>query len=347
MDMTETKAAVELLKYDVILLHGEEEVAIQRTLKQILDGMPLDGMADLNLSRLDGNSVSRSDLHNHLHLIPFGAEKRLVILDNALAQAKTKEDQAEFIHLLETLPPSTRLVLLIPDERVKEKGQWGWRILKKQTWLTEWLAGHSQTSLLRDFPLPSAFETQGWISAEVKRQDGSIDDSALRELALSFGAETRLVSQEIEKLLIYTERKRPISVTDVRELCVPLEREDIFAMTDAIAQGDVRTALRLLDISLKNQPEPVILTLIVGHFRQLIINLEMAEEGYSTEQIAQETGRMKFIPEKLVRQARRFGMLRLEKIYQQLADLDARIKDNRMPADLALEMFVADIAGRK
>ena len=42
-------------------------------------------------------------------------------------------------------------------------------------------------------------------------------------------------ASEIEKLLIYTERQRPITVEDVRELCVPLEREDIFAMTDAIA----------------------------------------------------------------------------------------------------------------
>ena len=52
--------------------------------------MPADGMAGLNLSRLDGQTVSKNDLHNHLHLLPFGAEKRLVILDNALAQAKYK-----------------------------------------------------------------------------------------------------------------------------------------------------------------------------------------------------------------------------------------------------------------
>jgi DNA polymerase III subunit delta len=346
MEMTESAAAEKLLDQDVIILHGEEEVALQLTLRQILAGVPQDGTADLNLSRLDGLTVSNDDLHNHLHLLPFGAEKRLAILDNAFAQAKTKEDQQEFIRLLDSLPPTTRLVLVIPDEWVRERKEWIWRVLKKQPWLTSWISEHQQTAIMLDFRLPSAREMNAWIKDEVTRQSGAIDDSANRELALFVGTETLLASREIEKLLIHTERKRPITVQDVRELCVPLEREDIFAMTDAIAEGNTRTALRLLDISLKNQPEPVILTMIVGQFRQLIVALEMAADGISYDQIGQEMKKPGFVVEKLVRQARRFGMPRLEEIFQQLADLDAQIKDNRMPADLALEMFVAQMAGR-
>lgn len=345
MEITES-AAEKLLHYDVIILHGEEEVAIRLILQKILAGVSSNDTAGLNLSRLDGLTVSKADLHNHLHLLPFGAEKRLVILDNALAQTKTRENQQEFVHLLNSLPPTTRLVMIIPDEWVREHQEWNWHVLRMQSWLINWISEHQQSALLMDFRLPSAREMEKWITDEVNRQGGAIDNNASRELALTVGTETRLASQEIEKLLIHTERKRPITAEDVRELCVPLEREDIFAMTDAIAEGNTRTALRLLEISLKNQPEPVILTMIVGQFRQLIIAFEMATDGIAFEQIGLEMKKPKFVVEKLVRQARRFGMSRLEEIYQQLADLDAQIKDNRMPADLALEMFVADVAGR-
>jgi len=115
-------------------------------------------------------------------------------------------------------------------------------------------------------------------------------------------------------------------------------------MTDAIAQGNAHLALRLLDISLNNQPEAVILTMIVGHFRQLIIALEMNAEGLSSEQIGHELNKPEFVAQKLVRQSQRFTMARLEEIYQRLEELDEQIKDSRIPPDLALQLFVAELA---
>lgn len=328
----------------ILILHGEEEMAIQLVLQQILADFARDGMADLNLSRLDGKMVSWNDLHNHLHLLPFGVEKRLVILENPLSLVKNKEDQEKFIQLLDTLPPTTRLVMVIPDEWIRIQKKWLWQSLKPNHWLMDWLAQNSAKAILQEFHLPVIQKMNDWIDAEVKRQGGTIEGQACRELSSAFGTETRLLSREIEKLLIFTERKRPITVTDVRELCVPLDREDIFAMMDAIASGDARSALRLLDISLQNQPEPVILSMIVNHFRQLIIAAEMSSERSSYAEIGRELNRPEFVAEKLVLQSRRFKGDRLEEIYQRLVDLDEDIKDNRTPGDLALELFVAELA---
>jgi DNA polymerase III subunit delta len=343
--MESAQTALEkLFNTHILILHGEEEMAIQLTLQQLLADFSRAGMADLNLSRLDGKTVSRSDLHNHLHLLPFGVEKRLVILENPLSLAKNKEEQENFIHLLDALPPTTRLVLVIPDETIRVQGKTVWQTLKPNHWLMDWLAQNMGKAVLKDFRLPGIHEMNGWIDAEVKRQGGTIEDQACRELVSAFGTETRLLSGEIEKLLIFTERKRPITVTDVRELCIPLEREDIFAMTDAIALGDARTALRLLDISLQNQPEPVILIMIVNHFRQLMVTSELSQEGNSFEEIGREIKKPDFITRKLVAQSRRFTMARLEQIYQRLVEVDEQINDSRTPADLALEMFVAELA---
>lgn len=329
---------------NILILHGEEELAIQLVLQQLLADFGRDGMADLNLSRLDGKTVSRNDLHNHLHLLPFGVEKRLVILENPLSLAKNKEEQENFIQLLDTLPPTTRLVMIILDDWIRLQKKWLWQSLKPNHWLMDWLAQNSGKAFLQDFHLPGIQEMNGWIDVEVKRQGGTIEDQACRELSSAFGTETRLLSREIEKLLIFTERKRPITVADVRELCIPLEREDIFAMTDAISLGDARTALRLLDISLQNQPEPVILTMIVNHFRQLLIISEMIGESISPEEMARELGKQDWLISKLIKQARRFKIDRLDEIYRRLVDLDEDIKDYRTPGDLALELFVAELA---
>ena len=149
---------------------------------------------------------------------------------------------------------------------------------------------------------------------------------------------------EIEKLLTYTNREKAVTSEDVREVSSPVDREDIFAMVDAIASGDAKTALRLLDISLQKQPEPIVFAMIVGQFRQLIIAAEMVAERRSAIEIAREVKKPDFVGSKLINQVRRFTQAELEDIYQRLVLLDMQIKDYRMPSDLALELFVAEMA---
>ena len=338
------KTAEKLRSANIVILHGDEEIAIQQVVQLLVSSVQSGGMAELNLSRLDGRSVTKNERHNHLHLLPFGSEKRLVILTHALTQVKSKDDQDEFAKLLDSLPPTIQLVMLIPDSEIIERGQKKWKVLSKHKWLSDWLAINEEKAFIQHFRLPNPHEMTGWILQEVQRLDGAIESRAAADLANALGNDTLMVSKEIEKLLIYTARERAITPEDVRDLCSPIDREDIFAMVDAISSGNAKTAMRLLDISLQKQPEPMVFAMIVGHFRQLIVAAEMVSERRSAVEIAREVRKPDFVGSKLVNQVRRFSLLELEDIYQRLVLLDMQIKDNRMPPDLALELFVAEMA---
>jgi DNA polymerase III delta subunit len=132
------KAAEKLRSVNVVVLHGDEEVAIQQVVQMLLASVQTDGMADLNLSRLDGRSIPKNELHNHLYLLPFGAERRLVILAHALAQVKTQADKDEFGKLLESLPNTTQLVMI---QKFTKKG-------KRNGWFSQNTAG-CQTGWLK------------------------------------------------------------------------------------------------------------------------------------------------------------------------------------------------------
>jgi DNA polymerase-3 subunit delta len=338
------KASEKLRSANIVVLHGDEDVAIQQVVQTLLASVQSDGMADLNLSRLDGRSITKNELHNNLYLLPFGAERRLVILAHALAQTKTKEDKEDFGKLLASLPGTTQLVLIIPDSEISVRGEKVWPVLSKHKWLSDWLAKNEEKVCVQHFRLPPPRGMTVWIQQEVERQGGKIEPRAAADLAIALGNDTRLVSMEIEKLLTYTNRERAVTSEDVRELCSPVDREDIFAMVDAIASGDAKTALRLLDISLQKQPEPMVFAMIVGQFRQLIIAAEMVSEGKTAVEIAREVRKPDFVGSKLINQVRRFKLTELEELYQRLVLLDMQIKDYRMPSDLALELFVAEMA---
>ncbi len=331
---------------NIICLHGDEEVAIQRAVQSFIEELQKSNMADLNLSRLDGRSLPQEELHNHLHLLPFGTERRLVILSHALAQVKSEAERDAFTKLLENLPPTTQWVLVIPDSQHYKKGKKTWEVWDKENWLSGWITNHKDRVEVLDFPAPSVREMKDWVEEEARRQGGRFDARAAVELANALGNDTLLVSQEINKLLTYTGDDRAVTAEDVRALSIPVDREDIFAMTDAMAQGDASTALRFLGISLQRQPENMLFASILRHFRQLLIAAEIMTEGGNANMIRQELGVMEFVAEKLVRQVRRFSLPQLEEIYQRLNDLDMQMKDGRTPPDLALELFVAELARR-
>jgi DNA polymerase-3 subunit delta len=79
------------------------------------------GMADLNTSRLDGRIASDEDLRNAAFAMPFLAERRLVVLSNPLARLSDENAQKRFISLLDGLPETTALVMLVEDQINRKK----------------------------------------------------------------------------------------------------------------------------------------------------------------------------------------------------------------------------------
>ena len=329
---------------NLIILHGDEEIAIQKEVHGFIAPLQESGLADFNLSRLDGRSVSLSELQSHTQLLPLGSTQRLVILSHALTMVKSESSQDEFLKLLDHLPPSTQFVMLIPDSQATRRGERYWVNLEKEVWFNQWLKKNTEKVILKHFPLPNEREMARWILQEADCQGGKFEPRAANELAADIGNDTLLVSQEIAKLISYAGNERPVKAEDVRTLSSPVGREDIFRMMDSIAEGDARTALRLLDISLQNQSENAIFPMIVRHFRQLISAAEIVAEGGTASMVQNELKIPSFVAEKLARQAHRFTLKQLDFIYQRLSSLDVQMKDGKTPPELALELFVAELA---
>jgi len=329
---------------NIVLLHGDEQVGMRAALEEIMKAQPESGMADLNLIHLDGGSVSLSDVANHLQLLPLGAEGRLVILNNALALARSKEEQQKFIGLLDHIPPTTTVVLVIEDSQFTRKGQKFWAAMEKERWFKDWLGDNKNRVWVQEFLRPAPREMAPWLIKTAGAMDAKLDPQAAFELANAVGNDTLLAHTELFKLRTYTNGERSITSEDVRLLVSPVGREDIFALVDAIAEGNAKTALKLLEVSLQKQPAPMLFSMIARQFRFLITAAEIINEEGSLQTVQQEMNIADWLAEKYMRQARRFNLPELEGIYQRLSALDAQMKGSHIPDELALEMFVAQMA---
>ena len=324
----------------VYLLHGDDTFAMTHFVEDFYKRMGDPSMADLNTTRLDGRLASVEDLRNAAFAIPFLSERRLVVLYNPLARLSAESAQKHFIDLLDSLPDTTALVMLVEDQLNRKK----WDVLPEGHWLDKWVKQAGKRGYRHECILPRQADIPGWIRKQAESMGGKFDTAGALALANITGNDTRLVSKEIEKLLIYVDFKRPVEAEDVTELCGSGGQVDIFGLVDGIADGDASGAMRLLRGLLEEQEPVGIFGMITRQFRLLLMTREILDEGGNTESIHHDLNQHPFVADKLVKQASRFSMDRLVTIYHRLLELDEAAKSGQIVLDLAIETFIVELA---
>jgi DNA polymerase III subunit delta len=335
----------------VYIFHGDDPLAIEKAVAEMAAALGDPSTADLNITHLDGRFNSPEEVGATAYTMPFLATRRLVVFSNPLARLTNKTAQERFTHLLDNLPPTTALVLIIEDSsknRKNRQGEWekSWDVLKKSHWLIKWADRAGERALRRGYVQPSAREMKGWIINQARQLGGQFLPEAAAALANQTGSDTRLASQEILKLLTYVDFNRPVETDDVLALALSGGGQtDVFTMIDALANGSAREASRQLHRLLENQEAHSLFYLVVRQFRLLIMAREVLDEGGGSTEIMKELRQPKFVSDKLARQAHRFSMADLEDIYRHLLDVDVAVKTSRTTIDLALDLLIARLAG--
>lgn len=314
---------------------GNDEYAIRQQADKFGKMFSDPTTAEMNTSRLDARQASENDLNNAVGAMPFLAAQRLVVLENVSKRYTGQEGHKKFTAFLETIPPSTKLVIIDPEE-VKERDI-------PNHWMVKWAAKHVETAEAKAFLLPRQREMPGWIVAEAKRQGGSIEPAAAARLAEMTGENTRQAAQEITKLLTYVNYAHPIGLEDVEAVSIVTASSDVFDLVDALGARDGRKSQKLLHRLLEDKDAFELFGMVIRQFRLLTIAREVMEESGTLEEAAAALGTHPFVAEKAWNQARKFNMETLTSIYRRLLVMDEAAKTGIMPLDLALDTFIVEL----
>jgi DNA polymerase III subunit delta len=317
---------------NIVFLYGNDEFAITRRLAEFGSIFTDSSSADMNTARLDARTVSEDELNNAVNSMPFLANQRLVLLANPSARYNKAEARKKFLEFIEKIQDSTRLVMYESVEpREAEKH-----------WLNKW-AEKSKLAQTQAFMSPRVREMSGWILNETKNQNGQIEKAAAEKLVEMVGADTRQAAQEISKLLAYVNWARPIQVADVEAVSIVTAEPDIFAMVDALASGNGKSAQKLLHRLLESDDPFGVWGMVVRQFRLLLLAREVIDQRGGQREVEQALGVHSFVAEKVFSQAKRFSLPALEKIYHKLLEIDEAAKTSQVPLDLAMETLVVEL----
>ena len=318
----------------VYLLHGEDELAINKVVAELVNRLGDPANAEMNTAHFEG-SIAFDELQAAASAAPFLAERRLVILQAAAKAFNAADQRQRLIGLLDEAPQSTALVLI--------EGT-----LKDSHWLMKWAQAAGERAFVKHFALPQGGQMAPWVQKQVEAQGGEIEAAAAALLAELVGSDTLAATHEIEKLLAYVNYARPITRADVGVLAVQVaEGGDFFALIDALSAGAGKQAMDALHKLLAERDLISLFFGIVAHYRALLQASGIVEAGGGESEIAKGLGMHPFRAKKLAAQARRLSRPSLDAIYQRLMEYDLQIKTGQLDAELALDTFVAALSAQQ
>lgn len=325
------------------ILHGEDELTCSETLNSLRDRLGPPELSELNTTIFDGAVVTLSELKSACDTVPFMTQRRMVVVYDLLSRLARSPDQAKGDHsswkmhylegladYLSRLPETTRLVF-VESRQLADNHP----ILRQ--------AKKDEFGYVRAFAPPQ--DLVQWVRRRTADKGGDISPQAAVTLAQAISDDQRLLDQEIEKLLAYTNWERPINSYDVA-LLVPYGQEAvIFDAVDALGQRDGVKAAQLIHNLLDHGNEPLYLfAMIVRQFRLLVQIKELTQEGLAPPDIAKKLKLHPFPTRKLYTQARNFTLEQLERVHRHLLEIDVEIKTGQINSVVALDLLIAALA---
>ena len=189
-----------------------------------------------------------------------------------------------------------------------------------------------------------------WVTEHAGKEDVKVDADAARELVDALGADMMLVSNELEKLILYVGEKKRITIGDVETLVLAAKQRSLYELTDAISAKDRVRALSVLDALMATEEGE---EASIGHiymlsrtFRQMLVILEKnVRDSRAIWQALWQGFRLPpFAADDVIRQARRYKSRReLTRALRLLARADLALRSSPVSKRLVLEKLVLDL----
>jgi DNA polymerase III subunit delta len=195
-------------------------------------------------------------------------------------------------------------------------------------------------------------EAVRWIGEYCATRGAKIDADGARELTDALGANMMMVSNELEKLILYAGEKKKITLGDVETMVLAAKQRSLYELTDAISAKDRVRALAVLDalLSTGDGEEAAIghLYMLAKTFRQMLVILErnVRDQRMLWAALWQGFRVPPFAADDIIRQARRYKSKReLTRAIRLVAKADLALRSNPPGKRLILEKLVLDLAG--
>jgi len=333
------------------LLHvfiGEDDFSLKQALEDVKKSIGDATALMSNTTVFEGKNLSPEQLRAACESMPFLSERRLVTVEGLLEKYESKRDGGKkksikqaakieeyisFANGAKNLPPFTELVIM------------GGKISDKNPLLQELM----KIAKVKVFAPLKGAQINQWIEKRVAAlaRDKKISPKAVALMARLVGSDLWTMANEVDKLVLFT-GARSIEEADVKAVVSNAQEAGIFNMVDALIEQRTGAAQELLQQLFRQGMAPVQILVMLSRQVRIIYQVkEMRAAGKQRHEMMGKLGlNSDFVLRKAWEQSERYSPARIRDVYHQLLEADIAIKTGKLEGELALDILLAEMAGR-
>ena len=265
-----------------------------------------------------------ADVLDELRTLPFLAPCRVVILRDADAFITANREKLE--QYLQSPSDTSTLVLMVDS----------W---KSNTNLAKLVA---QIGEVKECAFGADANLAGWLAKAAGKRGKKITREAASLLGTYVGRDLACLSNELEKLSLYVHPREVIEALDVAALTTATSQPVDFELTNAIAAGDVKQALKALDdLSHSNGWEFKALGSLGYHLRKVMAVQQRLAGGASPQEALRATRMPYHLHAVFLKLVQRRSVAKLQSDFRRLIRADLALKSGSEALPAMQELIVS------
>ncbi|HQO09155.1 MAG TPA: DNA polymerase III subunit delta [Clostridiales bacterium] len=245
-----TENDVELNKFMIFLLSGEDSFSIEMKTGEIISAFMDNDLKDFNYSHFNAENMSAELIGSALYSLPVMSVKRIVLISDIDTVNIDIYDMLS--RFLKKKIDTTVLVLT------------GTKPDKRKTFFKEITS--DKRALCLEFKEKNEREIMHWVKNYISSKGCSISMEGLQMLSLTLSSNLSQVASEADKLIEYSKGK---TITDdIVEKVLGISKEyNIFRLQNCVAEKDLKRSLVICDNIMKNKnnkTDPIAINLFLS-----------------------------------------------------------------------------------
>ena len=321
---------------NIMAIYGEVPELVEKKSNEIVESYLNEKKDDFNYIKYNLYDTSFNQIIEEALTMPFISEKKAIVVKNAFiftGEKVSKDIQPnneQVNEFLEKYDGENFIIFEVYQNKLDER--------KK---ITKTL---KKTSKLTKVEQMSEQEIKKWIKNKLHENFKDIKQDALDLFIELTGINFNIVSQELEKIILFLGDRTTINKKDVEEIINRSLEQNVFLLTEYIQKREKYKAIQLIKDLIVMKEEPIkLLALITSNYRLYYQCKILSRKGYSGQQIAKTINVHPYRVKLALNQVKHYQLAHLLNIIDQCAETDYKLKSSYMDKQLILELFILSL----
>lgn len=309
----------------IYLWYGEDRFLIQEAVQILKNSYLENDPSGSGIEVLSARNVQPVEIVERANTVSFFQGKLVIVEDIPYFQEGQGDSLNPYYEYFKNPNPGTCLLFLAESVH---KGRKFYKAIE-------------EAGVILEFTPPKrAQDWQIWLDSELVVRGKKMRPD-VKALFLEWaGHHSGVLSQELDKLVLYVGDREMIRAEDVKEMVPQTSEATVFELLDAVAARSSTVALQKLDQVLRQEHALKVLTLLVRQVRMLLGMHALRQKGGNVNDAPRALGIKPYEAQKLWKQSIKLDWEQLESALQECLETEIGIKTGRGEANFLLELMV-------